>query len=91
MPSRGERKIYLDLQELEARHLLKTTPTAMQIVQADGSIVTRVVTLKDFSGGCVKCSGVVSCQASEHDANHGRVDPALLTFRQVFIVLAQPT
>ena len=40
---------------------------------------------------CVKFSRVASYQASEHDAKHGNVNPALLTFRQVFIVLAQAT
>jgi hypothetical protein len=46
----GERKIYLDLQELVARRLLTITPTCMQITQQDGTIVTRVVSVKDFSG-----------------------------------------
>jgi hypothetical protein len=40
---------------------------------------------------CVKFSRAASYQASEHDTKHGSVDPTPLTFRQVFIVLAQPT
>ena len=44
----GERKVYLDLQELEARHLLQTTHTRMEIIQSDGSVTARVVTIKNF-------------------------------------------
>ena len=44
----GERKVYLDLQELEARHLLQTTHTRMEMIQSDGSVTARVVTIKNF-------------------------------------------
>jgi hypothetical protein len=40
---------------------------------------------------CVQSSGFASCQASEQNANHGRADPTFLTFRHVFVVLAEPT
>lgn len=44
----GERKVYLDLQELEARHLLQITHTRMEIIQSDGGVTARVVTIKNF-------------------------------------------
>ena len=44
----GECKVYLDLQELEARNLLQTTHTRMEMIQPDGSVTARVVTIKNF-------------------------------------------
>src|SRR6266704_4079069 len=44
----GERKVYLDLQELEARHLLQITHKRIPIHQQDGSTSIRIVTVKDF-------------------------------------------
>ena len=47
---RHPRKIYLDLQALETRQLLTTTSTKVRSVQEDGTVVTRTMHVRDFSG-----------------------------------------
>jgi hypothetical protein len=46
----GVRKIYLDLQKLEGRHLLQTMAFMYQRTLDDGTVTQRAVTAKNFEG-----------------------------------------
>ncbi len=46
----GVRKIYLDLQKLESRHLLQTTAFMLHRPAGDGTVTQRAVTAKNFEG-----------------------------------------
>jgi hypothetical protein len=40
---------------------------------------------------CAKASGAIVSQASEHDADHGKVDPGFLAAGEHLIIFGEPT